>query len=316
MVIALNKKEVENILDCYSLGKYVKHKRMWWSLKNTLYSLRTTKGDFILKVFDKSNFKETFPTLLIREKLRKEGIPIPETYRTNKGDIACKYKDNPITIQKFIKGEKRPEVNIKYVKNLAKNLGLIDLNLLRIKSVQIPQRFGYQFKNSSYRSEDIILDFDYNSAEKKLVKETRKNVNKNKLRKSIIHADFASSNLIFQNKKIKVVLDWDELHKDYVVSDPSIALSHILTFPKKVKPELISAFVKEYEKYVELNSEEKKAMYYFIKNRLLGAIVWCDLQRKEHKDKAKKIGGWLKDIISFYQEFNKLSLEEFIKLAN
>jgi homoserine kinase type II len=312
--IDIGREQVKEILENYNLGEYKSHKRMWWSIKNTLYLLTTSKGKFILKVFDKSSFKETQPTLHIREELRRDGMPIPETFKTKAGNIVYKYNKNYLTIQRFVKDEKRPEVDVNYVKDLAKNLGLIDMNLIRIKNRQIPARLGYQFNRSSYRSDDIILDFDYKSAEERLIDETQKNVNRAKLRKSIIHSDFTSSNLIFKNKRIKAVLDWDELHKDYLVSDPAIALSHIITLPKRIKPEIISSFVKEYNKYIKLNKEEEKAMYYFIKNRLLGAIVWCDLNRKEHKDKSNKIGRWLKDIISFYRKFDKIPLKEFLKL--
>lgn len=316
MKTELNKIQISEILNGYDLGKYKSHKRMWWSIKNTIYLVKTTKGEFILKLFDNSNFKETLPTLYICEKLREKGIPIPETFKTKEGSFTSKYARNHLTIQKFLKGTKRPEINKNYARDLAKNLALIDLYLTKIRSNSLPSRFGYQFSISSYRSTDKILDFDYKSAEIKLIDETRKNVNKDKLRKGVIHSDFTSSNLIFQNKCIRAVLDWDEIHRDYIASDPAIAISHMITLQKKVSINLIRDFIREYTLYFKLNDSEKKAIFYFIKNRLLGAIVWCDLQRKEHKDKAKKIGKWLRDIISFYRKFDKISLDEFLEVID
>jgi Ser/Thr protein kinase RdoA (MazF antagonist) len=136
------------------------------------------------------------------------------------------------------------------------------------------------------------------------------------IRKSIIHSDFTSSNLIFSKGKIIAVLDWDNLRKDYLVSEPSIALGHIITLNKEVELNLIRSFLHEYEKQILLNNEEKKALYFFIKNKILGGIVWCDLQRKSHPSKAKIFKKWLIGLIVFYKKFDKITLNEFLKVVN
>ncbi|MBP7708719.1 hypothetical protein KA107_03460 [Candidatus Pacearchaeota archaeon] len=83
------------------------------------------------------------------------------------------------------------------------------------------------------------------------------------------------------------------MHNDYLVSDPV----HMLTPSRTLDLGLARTFMKGNTKQVKLNEEEKKAIYYFIGNRLLGGIVLCDLGRKEHPSKAKKI-----------------TLEEFLKI--
>ena len=71
-------------------------------------------------------------------------------------------------------------------------------------------------------------------------------------------------------------------------------------------------FFKEYQKYVKLNEEEKKAIYYFIKYRYLAVVGWCTMQRKQHKDRSKELGKWIDEVINCYRTFDKISLEEFL----
>ncbi|MHA1829186.1 MAG: hypothetical protein ACTSX6_11135 [Candidatus Heimdallarchaeaceae archaeon] len=53
----LSKKDFENILENYNIGKYNSSKHIPWALENTVYILKTTKGKFVLKVFEESDIK-------------------------------------------------------------------------------------------------------------------------------------------------------------------------------------------------------------------------------------------------------------------
>ena len=54
----LQNKDFENILENYKIGKHKSHKHLPWALGNTVYLLKTTRGKFILKIFE--NAKEDF----------------------------------------------------------------------------------------------------------------------------------------------------------------------------------------------------------------------------------------------------------------
>lgn len=154
------------------------------------------------------------------------------------------------------------------------------------------------------------IRFNY---EDRLLNSELKKLNKKKLRRSRIHSDLREHNFIVKNDKLKAIIDWDDSHEDYIVYEVAIFLIG-LTDKRKVHKDKIKIFLKEYQKNMKLNDEEKKAIYYFIKDRLLGVIGWHHFQKKTHKDRLKDLHIGISNFIAFYNAYNKLSLEEFLDL--
>jgi Ser/Thr protein kinase RdoA (MazF antagonist) len=250
------------------------------------------------------------------EKLRKEGLPVPKTFTTRDGKLVCDYNEKHLVIQEYIEGKIIHKANNAFVRDFAKNIGLVNKSLLRVglSNKHLWKKIGHQFEPSDYRSSDVIEGFNFVNSENKLLAELNQNVKKDKLRKSIIHADYTLNNLVVNDKKVLGILDWGNLHEDYLVFDTAIAMGHLFFANKLAKKEKIKFFMKEYERHVKLNANEKRAIYYFIKIRLLSGIVWCELQRQKHQDKSKKLTKWLKNTIKNYRDFDNISLKEFLQL--
>lgn len=313
----LTKEEVEAILTQYKLGRYEHHTKHWWSLENEVYELQTNKGRYILKIVKDDNKGYLLWNIMSTEKLRKRGIPTPQTYKTKKGNYLPLHKGKRILLQKYITGNELKRATPQFITEFAHNLGRLDKALLSfgIQKKYLWKKFGHQFEPAWYRSSSKIEGFDFDKEDNEIVQELNKNVDKKKLRKSSIHADYQLNNLKVKKGKIQAILDFGDMHEDYLAFEVAIALNHLFFIEQKANKKYLSLFFHEYERYVPLNQEEKKAIYYFIKIRMLAGIVWCDLHRKKHPEKAKKLTQWLKGTINHYQEFNKVSLEEFLALT-
>ena len=129
------KKDIEQILEDYNIGKYKSHKKLWWSLDNILLLLNTDKGKFILKFFKDSNKKYVLWTLETMERMRKKGLPAPETFRDKQKGLIHDYKRRYLIIQEFIEGEEIRKFKQKLVIDFARNLGLLDKYLLKTKLI-------------------------------------------------------------------------------------------------------------------------------------------------------------------------------------
>lgn len=314
----ISKSSIEKILKNYNLGTYKNHERHWWSLSNTIYVLTTTKGTYLVKVFGEPDTSYTIWTLEIMEKLRKKGIPIPKTFTTKEKALLYHGKEYYLVIQEFIEGAPLTHADKRFVKEFASILAKLDRNLLKIKrtSKHIWGEWGHQFQPAHYRSTSIIDGFDFDAADKKIIAELKENVDQKKIRKSVIHADYQLNNLIVDKGKIKAVLDWSDMHEDFLAFEVAIALNHFFFVERKAPLTSLPDFFRAYERILPLNLEEKKAIYFFIKNRLLSGIVWCDLHRKDHPDKAEKLTSWLHGTILSYKSFDTLTLTEFLKLLS
>jgi len=309
----LTKKDFEKILKNYSIGRYRSHKHLPWALMNTVYGLKTTKGKFILKIFEKANSEFIKNQIQIIDFLYKKKIPVARISKLENGKELLIYNKKKIIIQKFIKGKAKKNYNVSTLKNVAKKFGKMSKNLLKLK---ILDRSEWE-KNHQF---DLIKKFsknktfDLKNEAKLLLKELNK-LDKKKLRKSFIHGDFHGVNLLIQNNKLKAIIDFDDAHKDYLAYEIAVFIIDPLIREKSFDKKLARIFFKEYQNQLKIKKEEKKAIYLFIKHRLLGIIINCQKQIEIHPDKKKHL---LKDIIRFslkYKIFNKISLEEFLKLT-
>lgn len=305
----LKKKDFIDILKNYSLGEYKNHKKLWWSIKNTLYLIQTTKGKYILKLYEYSNIKEIKKIYSTLEKLKDKKIPLAKTYLTKDNNLIVeKYK--PLVIQEYVTGKEIKDSNKDFVIDFARTLGKIDRELLKIKPIK--NTSSKKFKPTDYRSSSIVGNFNFDINEEIILKELNREVDKAKLRRTFIHGDFQSNNLLVEKNRIKAVIDWDDMHEGLLVDEIAVALNHLFFTMGKADKKYISDFFKEYEKFVKLTLNEKRAIYFLIKIRMLGGIVWCDLNRKEHRSKYKKLTMWLNKTIKSYNQFDKISLDEFL----
>ncbi|MFH1521691.1 MAG: hypothetical protein ABIF18_01905, partial [archaeon] len=94
----------------------------------------------------------------------------------------------------------------------------------------------------------------------------------------------------------------------------AVTIAHNFVTRRKVNKNLIKIFFREYQKYIKLNNEEKKALYYFIKHRGLHSATWCYDQIAKHPLKKEELWLWTKICLDKYFSFNKISLEEWMEL--
>lgn len=308
----LKKGDFEEILKNYNLGKYKSSRHVWWALQNTVYILNTTKGKFVLKIFERSDPKFINFQVRVMDFVYKKKLPVQQIVKTKSGERLFFYKNKRIMIKKYIEGEEEiGGFNDKLVKNLARNVGLLNKSLLKLK-LRGKYNWGryYQFKPMKERA-GLVYGFDFKKNEDKLLKDLKK-LKKSKLRRSVVHGDFHASNLLVKNDKLVGIIDWDDVHEDFLVFEIAVFIAHSLITPKTIKKNQIKLFLKEYQRYVKLNGEEEKALYYFIKNRYLAVIAWCVKQLRQHKDRRREIDKWARNIIKRYYMIDKLSLEEFL----
>lgn len=306
----LNKTDFENILSEYDIGKYTYHKHIWYALDNTAYSLKTTKGKFLLKIIEKDKLGAIKYRIKVMEFVQERNIPIPNIIKTKKSKSLFIYRNKRILIQEFIKGKELNKYNDKLIKNIAKNLGLLGNSLLKFKLYGKFTWHDPEFKGLVWKVKKIG-NFDIEKHETLLLKEIKK-IKKGRLRKSVIHADTGGSNFLIENNKLVAIIDWDDVHEDFLVYEIAVFISNTFVSSKEIDKNGVKLFLKEYQKYIKLNEEEKKALYYFIKLRRLNAVSWLAMQQKTHKDKSKKIGKYIHKLLEGCLNFDKVPLEEFL----
>ncbi len=309
----LKKEDFNKILNNYNLDKYKSHKHLPQALGNTVYLLKTTKNKFILKIFEKSDPKFIQFQIKVMKLFENSKLPSPKIIPTKNNKSLLIYNENRIMIQEFVEGKTPKTFSNALIKNIAQAQGKMNTSLLKLelkgeytwgKDYQFsPIEFGaYSFGNFNIKNEN------------KLFLKELKNLNKNKLKRSIIHGDFHSANMLVKKDKVVTIIDLDDIHEDFLVQEVSNFIAHTFIGLKSIKKDQMEIYIREYEKHVKLNEEEKKAIYFFIKHRFLSVIGWHLQQLKKHMDQKESIEKIVIEHIKLYKSFSKISLNDFIRM--
>lgn len=87
-----------------------------------------------------------------------------------------------------------------------------------------------------------------------------------KCRLALIHGDLNHMNILTKSKKLSGVIDWDGLHKDFLVTDLAIFATHNLLKPQT--KDLVDQFIQYYSTTMKLSSDDITLYYDLIKIRI------------------------------------------------
>jgi len=314
------REDFEELLEHYDIGEYLSHRHVSWAFANTVYILRTTKGKFLMKIFEQCKIDPDYADFVryqakTMKLLEKTSLPSPKLIETKDRKPILVFRKNHLMIQTFVEGKHPRKFGASLLKNVAKNQALMSRELLNLK---IEKRFtwgrDYQFRQAPFKIPPIS-GFDIARKYALLSKETR-SLDRRKLRRSMVHGDFIAPNLLVKNNKLTAVIDWDDLHEDFLALEIATFITHTFVKTNEIDKKGLKLYMQEFEKYLRLHLEEKKAVYFFIKNRLFGVIAWHIKQAKIHKDQAKRLMRSANITVKTYKHFDKILLQEFLSMLD
>lgn len=308
----LKKEDFIKILGRYTIGKYKSHKHAWWALGNTVYFLRTTKGKYVLKIYGRSQRGRFEYILALMDWVNKKSKIVPEIIKDKRKKNSFFIRGRKAFIQTFVDGVEVKRLGDAKVKSIAKEMGRLGQIL---KEVPLKGKFtwgNHQFEQIKHGSRKLPL-IDLSKEERELHSKLS-NIDRKKLRKSAIHGDLHKIHFLIKNKRVVAIIDWDDAHEDYLIFEIAIFIGHSLVKRETIKKDKIKLFLQEYQRYITLNNEEKRALYYFILYRYLSSVSWVTMQKKKHADNIEKIDKWTNDFLTRYLAFKKMGIENFLEL--
>jgi homoserine kinase type II len=310
----LTKQDIDDILKNYDLGKLISHKRIF-TAANLIYKIKTTKRRFILKLYLSSSKESIINQINLMNFLNGQGIVVPKTLNTIQKESLLIWKRKKITIQEFNEGRKKQYVNRILAKDMGIKYGALDkaLNKYKTKSKNVENKDIKQFTPLNWKTKSLS-DIDIKKESKEVVKEIKK-LKEKKLSRRLIHGDLGEGNFLVKNDKITTILDLDDIQINYLVCELAVPISQNFITLTNVKKKLIKIFLKEYQKYIKLNDEEKKALYFFIKYQELFDVFWCYGQIEKFPKEKDELMRWAKTALRQYGLFDKITLEEWMKIV-
>ncbi|MBN1792599.1 homoserine kinase [Candidatus Woesearchaeota archaeon] len=314
IITLLGAKDFRDILSGYDAGSYRSHKHIPWALQNTVYLLKTTRGRYVLKILEESDVDFFKYQLRIIDYASRKKLPVARMIKSLDGKELIIHEGKRMCLQKFIDGTEPRKYTPALIADIATKSGRLSKALMRLK---LNRRYiwikDHQFKPKGPRR-SIVEGINILKEEQELLKEL-KAIDRGKLRRSVIHGDLHGVNLLVKDDKLLAIIDWDDCHEDYLAQELAVILLDPCVRRAGVRKDRLKLMLREYQKHVKLNHEEKKATYYFIRKRVITTIYWLQRQMKAHPDMKRSLERMLKKKLKIYEKIKAFRLEEFLELA-
>lgn len=271
--VNLNQLEMLQLIDkvviAYNLGKLVTAEGIEVGYEDVNLVLTTNKGKFLLKVLidfivkKPRTEKDSYKYVDTMESLRADGVPLPKLYKTGKEFLLKQivpHNDQPIwmIVMEYFEGTDfiNQPPSLEDIKVVAKILTIINSSKMKRQSMHDP--WQPQFFLEEYKENYELLE----ESNILLIEEVAKNyrqMNLDKLPKSIIHADFMRNNLLKNKQGAYCVLDYGVVNYAPRLADVGVFLAGFCLDPEVSLKENKIAYqtgLNEYTKHLELTPYE------------------------------------------------------------
>lgn len=251
----LNNNQINEILKKYNIGNF-KSKALLYNRWNTAYYLKTTKGDFLLKILNHQTEKELKKEIMITNRLKNE---IPSSFPIMSKDHKQYVKKNGliILIKNFIKGKPVLKGEKLSNKNLAQ-LGEYYAIIHKTKDISnIPKKDLYTYLKRFFSGVDKLSP-EYKIARATLNLLESHSFNSQNFPKGLIHADLHTENILVKNDKIVAILDFEDAHVGSFIYDLGICIIDTCWKRNDLSKERINILVSGYESIRKLTKKEKE----------------------------------------------------------
>ena len=265
------KKNIEEILSYYSIGKLKFFKGIQEGIENTNYYLLVEEKKYILTIYEKRVNPKDLPFFSeLMSELNNKNFKCPVPIVNNQNETITEYNGKKLMIVSFLEGKAKLALTPKDCKQLGYEVAKMheitkDFKIRRNNDLSIK---SWRKLFNSVKEQCIKIDKDL----PKLIEANLINVEKNwpkNLPSGIIHADLFSDNIFFQNEEFTGIIDFYFSCNDFYSFEIAVCFNalcfdgqkHNLSFNvTKAKN-----FIDGYSKLRKLSDEEKKVSKFYLK---------------------------------------------------
>ena len=272
----INKKELEEYLQSYSLGNLISYEGIIEGIENTNYKIITDKGCYILTIFEKRVDPEDIPFFIdLHNHLSENNFACPIPIKNKDDNVIDFLKSKKAIIISFLEGEKINSPN----PSICEEVGTMVAKLHTItKSFNKSRKnsLGLKKWREIYNSFSNIKEHKFLNIIKSIDDELyflEKNW-PNNLPSGIIHGDLFKDNIFFQNNNLSGVIDFYFSCKDFYAYELAITIN-AWCFDEKGNfiKENFNSLYKGYQKVSSLNDNEKKIFNTLLRGAAVRILV-------------------------------------------
>ena len=254
---------LNSFLKNYKIGDLINFEGIEEGIENSNYRITTTKGKYILTIFEKRVKEKDLPFFVeLKKHFVQKNFKCPEPISNQKGDYIDKIKNKPCIICTFLEGKKIENVTVSHCDQLGTQLALMHIHAYDFKhyrqntlGCQHWRKLFESFKdNASQKYQKIFYDIN------KEISFLKKNWVKD-MPTGVIHADVFQDNVFFINGIFSGIIDFYFACNDYYAYELAICLNAWCFERNKIlNIEKSSTLINSYQKHRKLSKSEKLSL--------------------------------------------------------
>jgi homoserine kinase type II len=247
----------------YDLGETVSFKGIAEGVENTNFLLRTTKGQFILTLYEKRVDAADLPFFVgLMEHLAKRGVTCPQPVRNRTGEALGMLEDRPAAIVTFLDGLWIRRPNVRHCAEVGEALARMHLAgadfPLKRKNVLSLGGWPPLFHAAEARADSVAPHLREACAAELAFLGARWPTG---LPSGVIHADLFSDNVFFLGERLSGLIDFYFACNDAFAYDLAICLSAWCFEPDNAfNVSKGQALISAYERVRRLDEAEVEAL--------------------------------------------------------
>lgn len=256
----ITKQELQEWLEGRDCGELLSFEGIESGIENTNYFVSTTKGRFVLTLFEKLRAEDLPFYLGLMQHLAKKNLPVPGPIPNIEGDLFNVFNGKPATLVNCLSGKSVEIPNRAQCREIGRFSAQAHLAVADF-SATTPNPRGLAWVESAMRELDAHLPKEIHTLlhsevnHQKAVAETDAYT---MLPKGAVHADLFRDNALMQGDTLGGVIDFYFAGVDTFLFDLAVTANDwcIDLATGEMKPELLDSLLNGYQEVRSLNAHE------------------------------------------------------------
>lgn len=279
--------QLHSLLAQYDLGKIHSLERLTKGYANENYKVDTDRDAYVLRLYKHLDKTGVIDVLKVIKHLQKSNFPVVCPLPNKAGQIINPTPLGQVVVFPFVFGEE-PDVKTKHAAEMAR--GIAQLSLLEIEGLEKENPLDIEscdevlseIDTAPFQFPELFKSFRY------YVNQLRPKLKIN-LPSGIVHGDIFPDNTIFENGRLKAVIDWEMVSVSPFLFEIGMTINGFCFRDNQFDPELFHAFLKSYQEVRSLTEKEMELLPFYIQWAAVTMAGWhlqntliYDGNRKQH----------------------------------
>jgi homoserine kinase type II len=266
----INQQQLEDLLRLYSLGTAIDFKGIEAGIENTNYFVTTTKGAYVLTIFELITAEELPFYVNLLQHLKQKNLPVPTPQKSLSGHFFHQLLGKPVAFFNRLSGHSVAQPSAIQCAEMGSYLAKLHLSSPpsqsegKVSNTLLKSRIIFNQIKSNLSAQDISLitsELGFQESHALI-----------SLPKGIIHADLFRDNVLFNQGHVSGILDFYDANDDYFLLDIAITCNDWCVENSSINQDKFRSFLDGYSTIRRLTEEETSHLPAFL--RLAALRFW------------------------------------------